>query len=56
MTQIQKIKRKIIHRPPGLSRLQSLRAVNCGSIVDPKTKSPSPSEDGSVFWSLDIEI
>ncbi len=56
MTQIQKIKRKIIHRPTGLSRLQSLRAVNCDSIVDPKTKSPSPSEGGNLFWSLDIGI
>ena len=54
MTQIQKIKRKLIHRAPKLSRLQSLRSVNCDSIVDPKTKSPSPSEGGSVFRSLDI--
>ena len=56
MTQIQKIKRKLIHRPPRLSGLQSLRSVNCQSIVEPKTKSASPSEGGSVFWSLDIGI
>ena len=56
MTQIQKIKRKLIHRPPRLSSLHSLRAVNCESIEAPKTKSPSPSEGGSVFWSLDIGI
>ncbi len=42
MTQIQKIKRKLIHRPPGFPRLQSWRSVKCESIVDPKTKSPSP--------------
>jgi hypothetical protein len=54
MTQIQKIKLKLIHRPPRLSRQQSLRSVNCDSVVDPKTKSPSPSEGERVFWSLDI--
>ena len=56
MTQIQKIKRKLIHRPPRLSGLQSLSSVNWDSIVAPKTKSPSPSEGGSVFWSLDIGV
>jgi hypothetical protein len=56
MSQIQKIKRELIHRAPSLSRQKSLRAVNCDSIAEPKTKSPSPSEGGSVFWSLDIAI
>ncbi|CAB1082500.1 hypothetical protein D1AOALGA4SA_10117 [Olavius algarvensis Delta 1 endosymbiont] len=32
MTQIQKIKRKLIHRSPRLAGLQSLRSVNCQSI------------------------
>ena len=56
MTQIQKIKRKLTHKAPRLSIQKKMRAVNCDSIVAPKTKSPSPSEGGSVFWSLDIGI
>ena len=56
MTQIQKIKRKLIHRSPRLSGLQSLSSVNWDSIVAPKTKSPFTSEGGSVFWSLDIGV
>ncbi|CAB1081001.1 hypothetical protein D1AOALGA4SA_8666 [Olavius algarvensis Delta 1 endosymbiont] len=32
MTQIQKIKRKLILKPSRLSGLQSLRSVNCQSI------------------------
>jgi len=59
MTQIQKIKRKLIHRPPRLSSLHSLIAVDCDSIETPKTKSPSPSEGGNVFfghWILGFVI
>jgi hypothetical protein len=56
MSQIQKIKREIIHRAPSLSRQKKMRAVNCDSIAEPKTKSPSPSEGERVFWSLDVGI